>query len=218
MKNLYLSYLKKFIQMCCGFFITAVGITISVQAALGLSPWDVFHMGISMQTGIPFGRVNVMVGFIIVIIDFFMKEKIGFGTIANMLLIGTFTDMVMSWNIIPVFTNIPLRVCMMVLSVFMVALGTYFYISTGLGGGPRDSFMLVLLHRTKLPVYVARTIIEGTALALGWLLGGPVGIGTIIAVLCTGPSLDIVFKLFKFDVGALQHESVKDTLQKLKKA
>ena len=216
MGNIYMSYAKRLTRMVCGLFICGLSVVLSIQAQLGLSPWNVFHMGISLLTDVTIGRVSIMVGFVIVIVDAVMKEKIGFGTVINMFLIGTFTDLIMNWNIIPVPGSLVGRVCMMLVSIILNAYGIYLYISNGLGGGPRDSFMLVLLHRTKLKVYSARILMEGTVLIIGWLMGGTVGIGTIIAVLGTGPTLDMMFRLFKFDVGAVKHESIKDTLSKLK--
>ncbi len=218
MKDIYVDYFKKFIKICCGFFACALAIVVSIQATLGLAPWDVFHMGISMNTGISFGIINVATGFIILAIDVLLKEKIGIGTVFNMILIGIFADIIISWNIIPVFTGMPMCLCMIILSVFLEAFGTYLYIPTGLGGGPRDTLMLALLHQFKIPIHIGRSLISGAALLAGWLLGGPVGIGTVVAVVLSGPSLGIVFKFFQFDINTVRHESIKDTLQTLKPA
>jgi len=217
MNNIYLDYAKKMVRMVFGLFLCGFAIVLSIQANLGLSPWDVFHYGIAQQIGTTIGRVNIVAGFFIVIVDAIMKEKIGVGTITNMFLIGTFMDLIMSWNIIPAPENIVIRICMVLACLVLVSFGVYFYISNGLGGGPRDSFMLVLLHRTKLKVYSARILIEGTVFVIGYLLGGPVGIGTVIAVVCSGPIMDIVFRFLKFDVSSLKHESLKDTFENLRK-
>ena len=128
-----------------------------------------------------------------------MGGKLGLGTIINILLVGIFIDIIMALNIIPVLSNFPLGVIMLLTGLVTIALGSYYYMKAGLGTGPRDSLMVAFTRRTHLPIGVCRGTIELAAVILGWKLGGMVGVGTIIAAFTIGFWVQMVFKLFKFD-------------------
>jgi len=212
MKKSLLTVVRLFI----GLFLYAVGIVFTINANLGLSPWDVFHQGISKLTGITMGEASIMAGLIIVILDWVLGEKVGLGTIFNMLFIGIFMDLLMINHLVPIFQNITLRVVMMFLGMFIIGIASYFYIGAGLGSGPRDGLMVSLTKKTKKSVRLVRNCIELTVLIVGYFLGGTVGFGTLIMVIGGGYFVQFSFKIFKFDVRKVEHKFINDYVNNIK--
>ncbi len=203
-------------RLFIGLFLYAVGIVLTINANLGLSPWDVFHRGFSNQIGITMGQASIIVGLLFVILDWILGEKVGIGTICNMLFIGMFMDLLMLNNLIPVFRNLIGKVVMMLLGMFVIGIASYFYISAGLGSGPRDGLMIALTKKTKKSVRFIRNSIELTVLIIGYILGGTVGVGTLIMVIGGGYFVQFAFKLFKFDVSKIQHKFIDDYIKFLR--
>lgn len=203
-------------RMTLGFFLCACGIVMALNSNLGLSPWDVFHQGLSNVTGITMGQASILVGVLIVVITYFLGLEVGIGTLANMIVIGFFIDLIIYLDFIPETHNLYIGLFMIVASLFMYGLASYLYLGCELGCGPRDGLMIILVKRTGKPVGLIRLFIESGALIIGYALGGTVGIGTLITALGIGFSIQLVFKLFKFDVNALNHRSIKQTF-KIKK-
>ncbi len=213
-------YAVRFIRMMLGLFVFAVGIVMTVNANIGLAPWDVFHQGLSNILGITFGQAGILVGVAIVVINFFTGEKIGWGTLGNMIFIGLFIDLLMFNNLIPQMQAFIFGVIQMIAGLFVIGLASYLYIGAGLGCGPRDGLMVALLKRSNRSVSLIRGVIEGGALVCGWLLGGSAGLGTVITALLTGPIVGLTFRVLRFDVAAVEHsfvdEDIKAMSQKLK--
>ena len=140
------------------------------------------------------------------------RERIGLGTIANMILVGAFIDLLLFWGIVPVADGFLPGLVMMVIGLYIISLASYFYIGSGFGAGPRDSLMVALARRTKLPVGVCRSTIEIAFALIGWFLGGPIGAGTIISGLLVGFCIQTTFKLLKFDPKSVKHEPLRKTM------
>ena len=212
-------YLKKFIRLIFGLYIYALGLVLCIYANIGLAPWDAFAIGISKVTGISYGNVSILIGITIVIALFFLlKEKIGFGTILNAILIGFFSDLIIDSKIIPYMQNFFTGVLMLVTGQVLACIASYLYIGVGLGAGPRDSLMIGLGKKfSNIPIGIVRGSIEATVLFIGWILGAKVGLGTVIYVFSIGFLLQTTFKLLKFDVKSVVHESVFDTINIFKK-
>ena len=211
MKN----FIVRFINMMIGLILYAFGIIISIKANIGYAPWEVFHVGLANTTGMSIGVATIIVGIIIVIIVTAMGEKLGLGTIASMLLTGIFIDIILIIDFIPLARDLITGIAMLIIGLFFISIGTYFYIKSAFGVGPRDNLMVVLARKIKIPVGVWRCIIELSVLVIGWLLGGMVGIGTVISVIAIGFCIQITFKVLKFDVTAVKHESMRDTFTSL---
>lgn len=209
--------LEIIIKMVVGFLFCAIGVVMSINSNLGVSPWDVLHQGLTNITPLTMGQASIIVGVIVVIISTFLGVKVGVGTIANMLLIGYFIDLVMKLNFIPVCNNLFIGIVMMTTGMFLMAIASYLYISCELGCGPRDGLMVALVKITGKQVWIIRGSIEVTALLVGWALGGFVGSGTVITAFGIGYCVQIVFKLFKFDVSTLRHKDLKETLSLLRR-
>jgi uncharacterized membrane protein YczE len=178
-------------RVLLGLALCGVGLGLVILADLGLDSWDVLHQGISDQTGISIGTVSILVGLALFGISLPLGEKIGVGTVLNVLLIGTTIDL-MVW-LVEEPTPLAVRWLCLVGGIVLFAVGSGFYIGAGLGPGPRDSVMTSIAARGP-SVGLVRTVIEVTVLLAGWLLGGSVGIGTVLFALSIGPLVAFFMK------------------------
>ena len=210
---------KRFLLRLCslifGLFLFALGIVFTLKANIGYAPWEVLHVGLSKLTGLSIGLMSISVGLLIILIVWLLGEKIGLGTVFNMVLIGLFLDFLLFLNIIPLVEGLISGIIMLIIGIIIIAFGSYFYIKSAFGAGPRDSLMVVLARITKLPIGICRGSVELLALLGGWLLGGLVGVGTVIFVVAMGFFVQLVFKIFKFDATKVKHETLNETVKAL---
>lgn len=209
-------YLQRLSKLLFGLTLYALGIVFAIQAQIGFAPWEVFHVGLSDTFGISIGTASILVGVVIGLIGILLGEKVGIGTILNMFLIGMILDWILLLDFIPQAGNFISGVFMLILGLFTIALGSYFYIGSAFGAGPRDGLMVALTRITKLPIGVCRGSVELAAVLIGWQLGGMVGIGTVIAAFGIGFCVQITFQLLKFDTTAIEHETLGQTLALLR--
>jgi uncharacterized protein len=207
---------KQFLRLFLGLFLYALGIVMTINANLGLAPWDVFHQGMSKVFGITMGQASMIVGVVIVTLDSFMGERIGWGTVLNMIFIGLFMDLLMLNNIVPVFDSRFLSLMMMALGMFVIGMASYYYIGAGLGSGPRDGLMVALTKKTGKSVRFIRNSIEVVVLAVGYFLGGSVGLGTLITAISIGYFVQFAFKIFKFNVKEVKHRFIDEDIRIIK--
>ncbi|MDD4779486.1 MAG: hypothetical protein PHT02_02610 [Tissierellia bacterium] len=210
--------MKRISKLLFGLILYAFGLVLNIHANIGLAPWDTFNVGISQVTSISIGNASIIVGIIILIIVVaLLKEKIGLGTILNTILIGIIMDIMETLNFIPYMNNFFFGILMLLSGQIIVCLATYFYISSGLGCGPRDSLMVALGKKfPSIPIGAIRGTIEGIVLIIGYILGAKVGLGTVIAVFGIGFIMQTTFKLLHFDIRAVVHESIFETTAILK--
>lgn len=208
MKKTALTITRLFI----GLFLCAVGIVMTINANLGLAPWDVFHQGVSNIFNITIGKANIIVGIAIVILDVIIGENLGWGTLCNMIFVGVFIDFLMLNNIIPIFDGVVPSLIMMLLGMFVLGYGCYLYIGAGLGAGPRDSLMFALTKKTNKSVRFIKCSIEIVALIIGYILGGKVGVGTVIMAIGGGYFTQLAFKIAKFDVSKVEQRLISDDI------
>jgi uncharacterized membrane protein YczE len=182
-----------------GLFVYGLGVALTVQASLGIAPWDVFAQGISIQTGLSFGVSTVVVSGLVLLAWIPLKVKPGIGTIANAILIGLFADF---WLLLlPDLTIYWQQLLMFLIGVVIVALATGLYISSKLGSGPRDGLMQGTANALDRPFWLVRTGYEGSVLTIGWLMGGQVREGTLIFALSIGYLVQLSLKFFKIPKG-----------------
>ena len=212
-KKEILKYLKLFL----GFFCCSLGVIIIIKSNLGFSPWDVLHQGISKVGKITIGQASILVGLVVITLDLFLGERIGSGTILNILSMGTFMDLILYLDIVPLSTSMLMGISMMFFGLFIFSVGCYLYISTGLGCGPRDALMVALTKKTNLSVRAVRNTIEISVLVTGYLMGGYAGVGTVIVALFTGSFIQVVFRLFNFDVKSVVHRDIRNETILLKR-
>ena len=202
--------------MMTGLVFYASGIVLAIKANVGYAPWEVFHVGLSNTTGLSIGIVSIIAGVIIAVIVTVSGEKLGLGTILNMVVIGLLIDII--FPRVPTSKNIISGIIMLIAGLFAISTGSYFYIKSAFGVGPRDNLMVVLARKTKSPVGLCRGAIELLVTVIGWILGGMVGIGTVISVVLIGFCIQITFRIFKFDVTAVKHETLIETCATIKSA
>lgn len=188
---------RRLIQLFLGLALYGISLGLMIRADLGLDPWDVFHQGLSDRTGLSFGTIVNIVGAAVLLLWIPIRQRPGIGTISNVLLIGFWAD-VSLW-LIPTSQTWPLSVAMLSLGIFLNGVATGAYIGAGLGPGPRDGLMTGLVKRTGGSVRLIRTGIEVTVLAIGWLLGGTVGLGTVAYALAIGPLAHRMLPLFQIE-------------------
>ena len=171
-------------RLLFGLVLCGWGIAAGVASDLGLGPWDVLHQGLSRHTGIPIGTMAILVGLVVLGLWWPLRERPGLGTVLNVLVIGIVIDVTLIWLSTP--ESLTLRVVLMFAGPLLFAIGSGFYLGVGLGSGPRDGVMTGLARR-GWPVGVARATVEISILVIGYLLGGTVGLGTVLFALTIGP-------------------------------
>lgn len=184
-----------------GFALFGLAIALLIRAHLGTSSWAVLEVALSDLTGITVGTISILVGFVVLLVALALKEQIGWGTLANILCIGPWIDLWL-WLIPDVTDNLMLQSAMLLGAVGTMGLASAIYIGVNAGAGPRDSLMLAIHRTTRLSVRAARAAIEISVVFIGWLLGGPVGLGTLAFALLIGPSVQWAFRLFKMSTRA----------------
>ena len=191
--------LKTLIYLVLGLSLFALGETLLITANQGVSPWTVLAQGISFQTNLSIGVTTFIVSLIVLILWYPLKQKPGLGTILNIVLISIIIDL--SIPILPYPKSFLFQIIQSILAVFIVGLGSGFYLTANLGPGPRDGLMTGLQSLTNQPISLIRTVIEVSAVGLGFYLGGIVGIGTLLFAFGIGPNVSfgifIVTKFFK---------------------
>ena len=178
-----------------GLFIFSLAMALSLQCNLGAASWTVFHDGISRQTPLSIGMATQLVGLLMLGISWLAGIRPGFGTVANMVMVGVFLDLILWSELIPEADAYLLRVVMLLAGIVVLGLASALYIKAGFGAGPRDSFMLALHRRTGLRVGKVRWMMEAGAVIAGIILGGAFGVGTIIFACLVGFSVDYFFNL-----------------------
>ena len=174
----------------CGY---GSSMAVMVRAGLGLDPWDVFHQGLTVHTPMSIGVASAVVGVAVLLAWIPLRNRPGIGTVANVIVIAVTVDAGLSVLSTP--TSLGVRIAMMVGAVVLNAVSTVLYLGAGLGPGPRDGLMTGLVVRTGLSVRLVRTSIEATVLAVGWLLGGTVGVGTVLYAFGIGPLVQLFLRI-----------------------
>jgi uncharacterized membrane protein YczE len=187
---------ERLVRLFGGLIAFALSMSLMVRANVGLGPWDVLHEGISRHTGIPFGDVTIIVGLVVLLVWIPIGQRPGFGTVANVIVIGLAVDGFLA--VIATPTAMPLRVVMCAAGILLNGVATGCYIGAGLGPGPRDGLMTGLAARGH-SIRVVRTCIELSVLALGIALGGDFGVGTIAFALLIGPIAHVTIPWFSID-------------------
>ena len=181
-------------QLLIGLFLYGFSLAMMIRATLGVSPWDVLGQGSSLRTGIPFGLMTNIIGVIVLLLWIPLRQKPGIGTILNVLLVGPSAELGLA--VLGEPTALWARTVLLTGGLVLLAIASGLYLGAQFGPGPRDGLMTGLHHRFGLPIWLVRTAIEGTVLLLGWLLGGPVGFGTLAVALLIGPLVNLALPIF----------------------
>lgn len=215
-------YAKRIFIVTFGLVLAAYGVGLTVTAELGVSPWDVFSQGVALKMTEVLG-VEVMMGTItqitaalVIFVDVALKEKIGVATIIDTCIFGGALNFFLKHNMLPYPETFAVRFIFMLIGYIIWGLGIYIYMKPALGAGPKDALFVIFAKR-KIPVAIAKNSIEAVVFVIGWILGGTIGIGTVVAVFAMGYIIEFWFRVFNFDVTAVKNESIFETAKNIGK-
>lgn len=197
---------RDFFVIQIGFALFGFAIACLIQANLGASPWVMLTVALADITGLTPGTITILTGIVVLGFSLLMRERIGWGTLANILFIGLWVDLFLA-IIPPIEDNLLVQIILLLTSVIAMGLGSAIYIGVDAGAGPRDSLMLSVMRTFNLSLRAARSGIELCVFIVALLLGGPFGIGTIVFAALIGPSVQWAFKLFNVQKGKNKSET-----------
>lgn len=199
---------RDFIVIQIGFALFGLSIALMIRSNVGTTPWAVLEVALSQLTNIRPGRMSIIVGMVVLLGSLILREKIGWGTLANIMFIGLWEDMFLSY-IPSIENNLVLQSAMLFIAIFMMGFASAIYIGVNAGAGPRDSLMLAVHRTSGMSLRLGRAIIEIVVVAIGWFLGGPLGFGTLIFAVLIGPAVQWAFKLLKVQAHKPETEIVE---------
>ncbi len=190
-------------------FVNGFGIYLTIQANIGAGPWDVLSLGLSRTLGILYGNASIAVSLTILLIDVLLKEPIGIAMFIDALVVGKSVDFFNWTGMVKPCSSMPVSVIVMFAGLVIIAYTQYTYMTASLGCGPRDTLLVALSKRMKrIPIGLISIMLLGTATFTGWLLGGPVGLGTIICAFGSGPVMQAAFRTVGFDATKVKHQNL----------
>jgi len=189
------NFVTRFLKLMIGLFIYGVGVALTVNAQIGIAPWDVLAQGISRQTSLSFGWATVAVSVMVLLTWIPLRVRPGLGSIMNAITVGLVADWTLSW--LPSWDNYLLQLFVFLIGMAVISFATGMYISVGMGKGPRDGLNVGLASALKKPFWMARSIVEITVVTIGFLLGGQVREGTLIFAIFIGYMNQIGLRIFR---------------------
>jgi uncharacterized membrane protein YczE len=181
---------RRLIQLYAGLALYGASMALIIRSALGNMPWDVLHQGLAGRIGWSIGTVSILVGALVLLAWIPLRQRPGLGTVSNVVVIGLAVDATLA--VVPAPGPLPLRVGLLAAGVLLNAVATAAYIGVHLGPGPRDGLMTGLVRRTGRSVRLVRTSLEVAVVATGWLLGGTLGLGTVLYAVAIGPLVQVL--------------------------
>ena len=207
---------RQWIQIAGGLLVFAFGVHLTIYANIGLAPWDCLGMGIANHTPLNYGLAMTMMGIAILCIDLHLGEKIGYGTIIDALLTGNFVQFFNVINPFPDNHSTWQGVAIMLAGFVFMALGMFIYMKAGQCCGPRDALLVGLGKRLpRIPIGVVQILLWTAVLFAGWLLGGAVGIGTLISTVGAGAVMQAVYSIIRFEPRKIRHKDVAEITRTL---
>ena len=197
-------------------FVNGFGIYLTIQANIGAAPWDVLNLGLSKTLGILYGNASIAVSFTILLMDILMREPIGIAMFIDAVVVGKAVDFFNWLHPVPPCRSLLTAIPVLVAGLFVLAYTQYTYMIASLGCGPRDTLMVGLAKRVRrVPIGAVSIAILSSATLIGWLLGGPVGLGTILCAVGAGPIMQLAFRSVRFDATAVRHQRLRDSAKVL---
>lgn len=213
---MWANYGKRAGWLVLGCLVSAVGIVMMLQANIGLEPWSVLQQGMAQSWSISYGTASVIVGAVAIGVAVICGEGFGFGTIGNITLCAFFIDALLALNWIPKMQSLFSGILMLVGGLEILVIGTWLYMRSTLGAGPRDSLMVALARKTGRSVGLCRAVVEVFVILAGYLLGGQVGWGTLISAVGLGSLFNLNFRLLHFRAAELHQENLAETVRILR--
>lgn len=195
-------------------FVNGFGVYLTIQANIGAGPWDVLSLGVSKTLGILYGTASISISLIILMIDIALREPIGIAMFIDAVVVGKSVDLFNALNVIKPCKSPIAGILMMLLGLIIMAYTQYGYMIAALGCGPRDTLLVGMARRIRrVPIGIVSVALLSLATLLGGLLGGPVGIGTLISAFCSGPIMQAAFISVHFDATHIHHQKLGDSFR-----
>ena len=195
-------------------FVNGFGVYLTIQANLGAAPWDVLNLGVSKSLHILYGNASIAISLTILAIDILLKEPIGIAMFIDAVVVGKAVDFFNHFNVVPACSSPVTGIPVMLIGLVILAYTQYAYMAASLGCGPRDTLLVGLSKRmSRVPIGAISIGLLSTATLIGWLLGGPVGIGTLICAFVTGPVMQAAFRTVHFDPTRVSHQRLGSSLK-----
>ncbi len=201
--------LRNILRATAGLFIFSFGTYLTIRANVGVSPWDTLNLGLSGTFGVKYGTASITVSLIVLTVDLFLREPIGIGMLLDAFLIGKFVDLFNWLDLVPLQGSLLPGMAAMVGGIAIMGISQVFYMGAGLGCGPRDALMVGLGKRfRRIPIGIILIFVLAIVTLAGWLLGGPIGLGTLFCTFCAGPIMQGTYRLMRFDPTAVTHQDL----------
>ena len=208
--------LLQWLQIAAGLLVFAFGVHLTIFANIGLAPWDCLGMGVAKHTPLNYGLSMTTIAVIILCIDLLLRERIGFGTIIDALLTGNFVQLFNDLNPLTPGTSVWVGVALMLVGFVFMAVGMWIYMRAAQGCGPRDALLVGLGKRfPEVPIGVVQIVLWVAVTAAGWLLGGPVGVGTLLSAFVAGAVTQLVYQVLRFEPRDVAHRDVVEVSRML---
>lgn len=203
------SYLLRTVRATLGLVLFALGVYLSIQANIGLAPWDCLCVGVTKHVPLSYGTVSICVSVLILAVDLLLGERVGLGTLIDAVIVGACVDLFEAMQLVPLMHDLWLGLAVMLLALFIMAYGQYAYMSAALCCGPRDTLLVALGKRLRrVSIGYVNILILAAVLLAGALLGGPVGVGTVVSTFGVGLMMNLVFRLTRFEPRDVRHEDL----------
>lgn len=190
-------------------FVNGFGVYLTIHADLGAAPWDVFNLGLSNTFGILYGTASIIVSFAVLGVDIALREPIGIAMIIDAVVVGKSVDLFNYIDIVPVPQKLWSGVLMVIAGLVVIGYTQFTYMRASLGCGPRDTLLVGLKKRLKrIPIGAVSIALLSLVTFAGWLLGGRVGVGTLLCAFGAGPIMQLAFSTVRFDAAAVRHQSL----------
>jgi len=204
---------RNFLIAAVSLFVNGFGIYLTMRASIGAAPWDVLSLGLSKTLGILYGTASISVSVTILIIDILLKEPIGIAMVLDAIVVGKSVDFFNMIDVVPTPKSIAGSIGMLLLGLVIIGYTQMFYMRAALGCGPRDTLLVGLKKRLrKIPIGLVSIGLLSAATLIGYLLGGPVGIGTLLCAFLAGPVMQLAFRSLSFDATAVRHQRFSETI------
>ena len=210
------NYMRRLFWLILGVAVSSVGIAMMLQANVGLEPWSVLQQGMSLRTGMTYGTASAIAGAAAILTAVLFGESFGFGTIINIAGCAVIIDAIQAAHLIPQMHGLVSGIAMLIGGLELLALGTWLYMKSALGSGPRDALMVALARKTGRSAGVCRICADILVTVSGFLLGGQFGIGTVISALGLGSLINLNFSLLHFHPAKVHQENIAETLRYLR--
>ncbi len=206
--------MRNMLLAAVSLFFNGFGVYLTIQANIGAGPWDVLNLGLSRTFGILYGTASVVVSYAILGVDIALREPIGIAMFIDSFVVGKAVDLFNRLNIVPKCDSMLKGIVVMLIGLVIMAYTQYTYMSASLGCGPRDTLLVALAKRARqIPIGAVSIALLSLATFIGWRLGGPVGIGTLICAFATGPIMQMAFSSVKFDATNVHHQHLADSVK-----